>query len=70
MLFIEQRYVKTEWKTENGKRNGKWKIPSIFLEGRNLCLNSYKNRELKVKNWISWKSRKKKECIFCNVYFV
>ena len=51
------------------KRNRKWKIPHMVLERRALCLSSYKNRKLKVKQ-ISWSSRKKKEGIFCTAYFV
>ena len=36
---------------------------------REAVFSSCKNRELKVKLMI-WSSPKKKECIFCNVYFV
>ena len=52
----------TESNTEN---------PTHIIERRNLCFSSYKNRKLKVKPWWEKKSsRKKKEGIFCTVYFV
>ena len=41
------------------KWNRKWKIPHTVLEGWTMCFGS-----------MSWSSRKKKECIFCNAYFV
>ena len=31
------------------KRNRKWKISDTVVERRSLCLDSYKNRKLKVK---------------------
>ena len=54
--------IKAEW-------NWKWKIPHTVLERCTLCFSSYKNRKLKVKLW--WVGgRKRKEGIFCTVYFV
>ena len=53
------------------KRNRKWKIPHTSLERQNLCFSSYKNRKLNVKLYYNCTfSRKKKEGIFCTVYFV
>ena len=51
------------------KRNRKWKIPPTILERRTLCFRSYKNHKLKSKTVVSWTSPKKKEGIFCTVYF-
>ena len=64
MYFAEQK--KTLIKS---KRNRKWKIPHTILERQNLCISSYKNRKLKIK-LMSWSLQKKKEGIFCVVYFV
>ena len=44
--------------------------PITVLERRTLCFSSYKNRKLKVQTVMSWSSQKKKEGIFCIVYFV
>ena len=52
------------------KRNRKWKIPPTILERRTLCFRSYKNHKLKSKTVVSWTSPKKKEGIFCTVYFL
>ena len=49
-----------------GIKNGK---SYTLLERWALCFSSYKNQKLKVKP-MSWSWRKKKEWIFCNVYFV
>ena len=44
MYFVEQKY-KLEYKW-----NRNWKILHTVLEKEILCLSSYKNRKLKVKN--------------------
>ena len=49
----------TEWKMAN---------PTV-LEKRTLAFSSYKNRKLNVK-LMSLSSRKKREAIFCTVYFI
>ena len=51
------------------KRHWKWKIRHTLVERQTYCASDHKNLKLKVK-WMSWGSRKKKESIFCNVYFV
>ena len=61
MHFVEQKY-------ELKIYNLKYKLPHIVLERRTLCFSSYKNHKLKVK--LSQSSRRKKEGIFCTVYFV
>ena len=49
----------------------KWKIPSTALERRTLRFSSYQNRKLKIKLWwIGTRERKKKEGMFCTIYFV
>ena len=45
-----------------------WKS-HIVLATWIMCFSSYRNCECKSKTVMSWSSRKKKECIFCNVYF-
>ena len=52
------------------KWNQKWKIPHTALERWTLCFSSYKNCKLKVKPWWAGAPLKKKEGIFCIVYFV
>ena len=66
MHFVEQKYKRYIRKT---KWNWKWKIPLTVLEGRTLCFGSYKN-QIKSKTVMTWSSWKKKEGIFCTVYFV
>ena len=51
------------------KQNRKLKIPQTVLERRAMCLSQYMNRKLKVTLWLV-RARKKKEGIFCTVYYV
>ena len=51
------------------KQNLKWKIPHTVFERWILCFSSYKNRKLKVKLWWVGAPKRKKEGIFCIVYF-
>ena len=44
--------------------------PRTVLEKRTLRFSSYKNLKLKGKTMMGWSSRKRKEGIFCIVYFV
>ena len=52
------------------KQNRKWKIPRRFFERWTLCVSSYKNRKFKVKLWWVGARKRKKECIFCNVFLL
>ena len=52
------------------RQNRKWKIPHAVLERWTMCFSSYKNWKVKSNIVMNWSSRKKKECIFCNSYFV
>ena len=47
-------------------KNRKWKIPHTVKDRRTLCFSSCKHH----KTVLSWTSQKKKEGIFCTVYFV
>ena len=73
MMFYSQRVhafcwtkIKTLIKME---RNQKWKIPHTVLERQTLFFSAYKNRKFKVKLWWVGACERKKEGIFCNVYF-
>ena len=48
----------------------KMENPQTVLEKRTLRFSSYKNLKLKGKTMMGWSSRKRKEEIFCTVYFV
>ena len=50
------------------KRNRKWKILHTVLERRMIQL--IQESQIKSKTVMSWSSPKKKEGIFCTVYFV
>ena len=52
---------KTESKMEN---------PTHSFRGSNLVLQLTKESQIKSKTVISWSSRKKKQGVFCAVYFV
>ena len=51
------------------KQNQKLKIPHSFRES-NLKVQLVKESQVKSQIVVSWSSRKKKEGIFCTVYFV
>ena len=61
MLFVEkiQTLIEREW-------NRKWIIPHTLFERWTLRFSLLRS---KSKTVMSWSSRKKKECIFCNDYF-
>ena len=61
MLFVEkiQTLIEREW-------NRKWIIPHTLFERWTLRFSLLR---IKSKTVMSWSSRKKKECIFCNDYF-
>ena len=63
-IFLNKNINFNENETESKMEN-----TTHRLERRTLCFSSYKNRKLKVK-LMRWSSRKKKEGIFCTVYFV
>ena len=50
------------------RQNRKWKILHSFRE-MNLVLQLTKELRIKGKPVMSWRLQKKKECIFCKVYF-
>ena len=67
MHFAEQKYKLHCF--NNKEMELKMQNSTHTLVKWTFCFSSYKNRELKVK-LMSWSSRRKKECIFCNFYFV
>ena len=48
----------------------KMEIPHTVLDQRTLCFSSHSNCKLKVKLWWDGACKRKKEGIFCTIYFV
>ena len=63
MCFVEQKY---KWKWNGIKMEN----PTHSFRERNLVLQLIKKSQIKSKTVMNWSLRKKKEDIFCTVYFV
>ena len=75
MLFVELKYkLYKRGETKNGKSHTDTHTHThthtqSFRE-INLVLQLVQDLQIKSKTVMSWSSRKKEECIFCNFYFV
>ena len=64
MLFVEKKYQVSQ------KRDGIENEKSHSLRKMNHVLQLVKELRIKSKTVLNWSLRKKRECIFSNVYFV